>query len=285
MINEIKRFILKTSILILSLIFILVFLFMFRFISTKSISWKLPSNKNVLFMGASHIQRGIDPKYYPSASNLAAASERYLFTYLKVKKIVKENSQIDTLFLQFATTDIQKNTDSKYYSKNEMSRFLPLYFPFLSSEDWEIYANNKSDALNLLVQKVFRNIPHNLSDYGRYKPNTGFFERKKEPYIMPKWSESGNAVNYRYLNKIIQICKEKKIKLIFLYMPMYSKELFYDTNYFYNIYKNKYSDILFLDYSDWDCPDNFRNDEHHLNSAGAISFTKKLKSDLANKIQ
>ncbi len=157
---------------------------MFRFIFYKNqFRGELPSNKNVLFMGASHIQRGIDPKYYPSASNLAAASERYLFTYLKVKKIVKENSQIDTLFLQFAPTDIQKNTDSKYYSKNEMSRFLPLYFPFLSSEDWEIYANNKSDALNLLVQKFLEIFLIIYLTMEGIKPNTGFFERKKEPYM------------------------------------------------------------------------------------------------------
>lgn len=283
--KKIKLFLLKTSYLLITILLIISSLFFVRYFTTKSISWKLPKDKKTLFMGASHIEKGINPKYYPSSVNLAAGSERYMFTYIKLKKLLEQNNQLDTLFLQFAPTDIQVNTDSKYFSPNEMSRYLPLYSPLFSLEQWKIYSNNKITALTLLTQKILKKIPTNINKFGGYKPSFGVFIEKDKEYKMPVWSESGHDINYKYLNKIINLCVQRNIKVIFIYMPMYNKSSFYNTDYFYNIYKNKFSDIEFLDYSEWKCPNDYRNDEHHLNNIGAINFTKKLKKDLLVKIR
>ena len=231
-------------------------------------------------MGASHIERGINTDEYNSAINLASSSERYMFSYLKLKKLINDNPQIDTLFLEFAPTDIQKNTDSKYFQKNEMTHFIPLYSPYFSKEEWNIYSNYKMDILLTLFQNLTSNLPFELSDFGGYKVNEGFFDRNKEPYPNRQWLEVGNYINYSYLDKIVKTCQKNNIELLFLYMPMYNKDYYYDTNYFYKIYIEKFSNIPFLDYSDWDCPDTYRKDEHHLNKKGAIEFTKQLFENL-----
>lgn len=254
--------------------------FAYRVIQSQNISWKLPKSTHVLFMGASHIEKGINDSIYNGSINLAKGSERYLFTYLKLKHIVKNNPQIDTLFLQFAPTDIWKNTDSKYYSANEMSYFLPLYFPYFSNEEWSVYEGMKTSKVGtLLLQKTLKNLPYNIHSFGEFSPSEKIFDSNHDIYKMPIYQEKGHSINYKYLKKIISLSNEKNIKLLFLYMPMYKPQDFYDQDYFYKIYSKQFSNIKLLDYSKWHCPDNFRADEHHLNIAGAKEFTKKLVND------
>ncbi len=278
-----RRFILKTSSLVFFLFVVLIGLIASRYFYAQTISWQLPQEKNTLFMGASHIGRGINPEFYPSSINLASGGERYLFTFMKLLKLIEKNSQIDTLFLQFAPTDLQENTDSKYYDKSEMSHFLPLYFPFFSREEWNVYSNYRLDVLHLLIQKLPRKLPTALGDYGHYRASNNIFDRKKEPSPIRKWLKVGHSVNYQYLGKIIDVCEKHNIKLILLYMPMFRKDHYYDTEKFYSIYDKNYKGLTFLDYSDWDCPDEYRNDEHHLNKLGGKIFTKLLRADLSNK--
>ena len=125
-----KVFVKKTFYFTAIFFFIISAVFSYRIIRTKKISWELPASTHVLFMGASHILVGVNDSIYKGSLNIASSSERYLLTYLKLNNIVKINHHIDTVFLQFAPTDVWENTDSKYYSVNEMSHFLPLYFPF-----------------------------------------------------------------------------------------------------------------------------------------------------------
>ena len=49
---------------------------------SSSVDWRLPQQKHVLFMGASHIVHAIDDSITDSAINLAKESERYMFTYI-----------------------------------------------------------------------------------------------------------------------------------------------------------------------------------------------------------
>ena len=243
-------------------------------------SWEIDKTKSVLFMGASHIEKGINPEYFPSAINIASGSERYMFTFLKLKKLLNANKHIDTLFLQFAPTDIQKNTDSKYFNKGEMSYFTPLYFPYFNDHEWSIYSKHYYSVLKFLIQKSLKIIPFDIHGFGDYKKNIGEFNRNKKASPSRKWLEAGHTINYFYLDQIIELCKKHKIKLNLAYMPMFNKEFYYDIDYFYNTYRNKYSNIRFLDFSDWDCPDSYRKDEHHLNNIGADNFTKYFKQNV-----
>ncbi|MCC4229947.1 hypothetical protein [Zunongwangia profunda] len=248
-----------------------------RIEKTLNVRWKLSKNINTLFLGASHIQRGINDSIYIGGFNLADGSERYLFTYLKLKNLLASNSNIDSVFLEFAPTDIWLNTDSKYYSSNEMSKFLPMYFPFFSWEEWKVYMKmGKIKVLSFIGQKALKNIPKDISDFGGFSPSNRIFNSSLDKYTARDWAERGHKINYKYLEKITALCYEKKIKLIFIYMPMYRPENFYDQKYYYSTYKKQFSNVELLDFSGWDCPDSLRADEHHLNSIGANRFTKML---------
>jgi hypothetical protein len=282
-----KLFLKKTSVFIFGLFIIFVFLFFGRVIVTKMVSWKLPNNTHILFMGASHVQAGINPSFYNGSINIASSSERYMFTFLKLKELIKANHQIDTVYIQFAPTDIHKNTDTKYFQKNEMLHFLPLYSPLFTKKEWNYYLQTsietRDDAIKILINKMFSKFPTNINSYGGFTPFTSQFDREKEPYNMPVWLNKGSIINYHYLNEIIRLCDKNNIELFFIYMPMYNKYHFYDIDYFYKQYKEHFKNVKLLDYSDWTCSDSLRKDEHHLNKLGAENFTKKLKTDISFK--
>jgi hypothetical protein len=281
-----RRFLKKTFLFIFGLFVIAVSLFIARYILTNSINWELPNDKHIIFMGASHIQAGINPSVYEGSINIASSSERYMFTFLKLNELIKANPQIDTVFLQFAPTDLHKNTDTKYFQKNEMLHFLPLYYPLFSKKEWGYYLKSSFETKNDFAEVLFKNlnlrIPKNMISFGGFSPLVGQFDRNTEPYNMPEWLVQGSTINDYYLNEIINLCKKNSIELFLIYMPMYNKNHFYDIVFFYKKYKEHFSSIPFEDYSDWNCPDYYRKDEHHLNKIGAIVFTKKLKKDFSS---
>ena len=86
----------------------------------------------------------------------------------------------------------------------------------------------------------------------------------------------GHKVNYHYLREIIKLCHARGIKLYFLETPTYHPEYYYDQVYFYKAYQENFSDIEFIDYSDWEMKDDERYDAHHLNHKGAIRFTREI---------
>ncbi|WP_116126270.1 hypothetical protein [Lewinella sp. IMCC34183] len=275
------RFI-KTTLLFLGILGgMLLLTFAYRWVTIRSIDWSLPDDTHVLFVGASHIAKGVNDSLYEGSANLALGSERYLFTYLKLERLLTANPQVDTVFLEFAPTDMHRNTDSKYYTANEMSLYLPLYFPYFSEEEWKLYGRtNAPTVATLLVQKVLKDIPRSIRTYGRFNPSEKQFDSRQDQHEIAEWLDRGHAINYRYLNKIISLCEAEGVNLIFLYMPMFRPSEFYDEEYYYATYRDQFSQIELLDYSDLELPDNFREDEHHLNKFGARFFTERLVADL-----
>jgi len=259
----------------------IVLVFVLRVGWVRSIDWQFAGDKHVIFIGASHIAKGIDDTLYEGSVNLGLASERYLFTYLKLQNVLAANPQIDTAFLEFAPTDMHKNTDSKYYSANEMGLFLPMYFPYFTREEWKLYAKiGLSRSGTLLLQKVVKDLPQNYRSFGRYRPSDIVFSPDKSKREDVKWLEKGTEINYRYLNKIITLCNDHGIKLYLLYMPMYDAENSYNQAYFYQAYKRNFSAVEFLDYSRLEIPDHYRENEDHLNRSGAQLFTNQLIHDM-----
>ena len=91
---------LKSFLFISFLFTVLIFsLFLVRYYVARHINWSLSKEKHILFMGASHVCRGVDDSLTKEAINLGSPSERYLYTYIKLLHYVGNNPQVDTVFL------------------------------------------------------------------------------------------------------------------------------------------------------------------------------------------
>lgn len=246
---------------------------------SSSINWKLPEQKHVLFMGASHIVYAINDSITPSAIDLAKASERYMFTYMKLQHLLEHNHQIDTIFLECAPTDLFEHADDKYFKDNEMVSFFATFYPLFNANQWMMYKNKFASAFTLLFRKTvidyIKGINYTYFS-SKYRARTKTLDRSKVKYD-PMKGIYGHEINYMYLRKIIDLCNEKGVKLYFLYCPVYKPEYYYDQDYYYNAYKTYFSDVELLDYSHYPMEDDERYDAHHLNDKGALKFTKMLK--------
>lgn len=273
----IKKLFLVTSLFVL----LLVLAFSTKYIIVNSHEWKVPSRVQVLFMGASHITRGIDDSLIETALNWSSPSERYMYTYIKLEHLLNDNKQIDTVFLQCSATDLWEDTDYKYHDANEQSKYVKCYWPFMSKEQLAVYKDEPLQALHLALNGLFATEDITQSKWwntlGGYAPLSTCFDRKDMRPDREKPRGYGHEVNYEYLRKINMLCKEKKVKLILLQCPVLHLEYYYDMDYFYNALHKEFSDIEFADFSELDIPDEYRYDPHHLNKAGAEYFTKILK--------
>jgi hypothetical protein len=246
-------------------------------------SWSIPQEKHILVMGASQLVLGFDDSLSNEAFNIAGKSERYMYTYLKLKYLFRDNPQVDTLLLECAPTDLWQHADDKYHVENEQLAFIPLYLPIMGKEELTIFKTEPVQVISIFIKSI--------ADFKYYIPTSYFnlqggYSReissldttKVIPH--PIEGERGFTTNYKYLHKIIALCKEHNVKLIFVYGPMYHPEYFYDQDFFYQAYNKEFSEIELLDYSHWPVPQNEMYDAHHLNYRGAQRFTKELMKRL-----
>ena len=266
------------SFLFLSLLVCLIIL---RATIVRSHSWELPAQKHIMFMGASHLNHAIDDSMTKSAVNWTKGSERYMFTYIKLERLLKQNPQLDTVFLELAPTDLWAETDYKYFDEKEQAGFVPYYWPLFDFDNLSIYKSQPIQVLSSICSHLLDFKGLTRESYwellGGYNNVSDVMDITK---VKPKIDSNkgfGQKINYLYLNKIIDLCKDKGVKLIFLETPTYHPEYYYDVDYFYKAYRENFSDIEFADYSKWSIPLDEMYDAHHLNHKGAVRFTNEIK--------
>lgn len=278
-----KKYCLRVLLFVGIIITLISILMILRVSINRNMSWKIPAEKHVLFVGASHIERGIDDNLMKSGINYANSSERYLFTYLKLKYLLRDNPQIDTVFLQCAPTDLWENADDKYHTDNEAALYISLFCTLFDKDEYAVYGNSLKRLLKFTVKSLFKPQYYQPKEFfkqmGGYigeNENKGVLKPEKVVPNMIKGSY-GHDINYEYLRKIDTLCNELGVKLYLVYCPVYHPEYFYNQEYYYNAYYKYFSDIELLDYSRWDIPLDEFYDAHHLNHKGAAHFTNELK--------
>ena len=286
-----RQFIYQVLEISLCFLFVVFLLACVRVYYANKIDWKLPKEKHVLFLGASHPYHGINDSLLVSAKNISHPSERYLYTYLKLQKLLETNSQVDTIFLEGSSTDLWQDTDYKYYDINEQSYYIPAYWPLFGMDEWKVVLKKPRSVISYfgttLLKRDFFHPQTYLESFGG-KPTVE--ERKKVidlksvrrswalDKVKTEYGDYGYEVNYKYLRKIVDLCKQKGIKLYLIGYPLYNESLTYDRDFCARMRKKNFNDVEYLDYVNWKVPDSCRMDAHHLNGRGAVLFTNELKN-------
>ncbi|MBP3253722.1 MAG: hypothetical protein J6M30_04375 [Bacteroidales bacterium] len=261
---------------------IVLLLLTIRYEVVKNHSWRLPEQKHILFMGAAHIVHGIDDSMLEEAINVVSPSERYMYTYIKLKNIIAENPQVDTVFMELAATDLWEDTDYKYHTPNEQSHYVKNYWPLFDEDNWRVFKNEPFQVMGVVVSSITSLRETGQTSWwkglGGYELKKSVIDPNKKLELKNYVPNSGHAVNYEYLHRIIGLCMSNGIKLYFLDAPVYRIEDIYDVVYFQEAYERNFSEIEFLDYSEWSIPMDERGDGSHLNDKGAKRFTNEIKN-------
>jgi len=223
------------------------------------------NNVDLLLIGSSHLYTGINPKNLSSALGLnsfilASPGTRVIDHYYTLEEALKVSTpkviiietyglrshepyqlKNDLLSNQFKSFSARRNTLLKLQSTPLL--FSPKHYPYCWSNTLRnhnfIFNNNKQISENIKISKKRRKIKKDLY-LGRYVR----FQSGIEDSIINQYKINGAPVDGEkyeinenssfYIQKIINLCEENKIKLVFLTLPMYQEHI---KN--YNVWKKR----------------------------------------------
>lgn len=249
-------------------------------------------NNNIVYavFGHSHPECAFNDTLINNFKNFSESGESYLYTYSKLKYFLQQNSSINTVFIEFTNNQIEEIMNEWIWGDNNLSN-LSVYFPFLGfNENKIILMNNcwgliKNSPLVIkknisYIVKLDLNFSHKLGGYlylNRSKTDSllKYNSTSKLPLSRHKLSE----YNILYLEKIINFCNDKNIKVILIRTPVHPKwnGLANEQN-FLNIVRTRFSKVEFLDFKNYPLSNAEFADLEHLNYWGAKKFSIWINS-------
>jgi hypothetical protein len=281
-----KKLITKFSLFILLLgsIIVLSFIVISKIIIEKA-SFKLHKPVGSIVLGNSHTEFALNDSIITDFTNISQSGESYFYTYVKLKEMVKDNPEIETVFLAFSNEVIDVGMDEWTWGDQYISYRFPKFAPFMDFHHHYILAyNNPKSYIENLSKSIKKNSGKILSnDYRFINHHIGPFknlnqivedpeETKEKPSQMIKVELS--PVNLAYLDKIVSFCHEKRINLLFIRCPLHPKYTgYYNESELKHLLKTRYSTIQFLDFANFPLESADYFDLEHLNFNGSKKFS------------
>ncbi len=282
-----------------SLIFLLSFILiaLSNYVLVKIQGIKISGNKHILILGDSNTQNSINDSIFESAANLSDPADSYYYSFLKLREILSTNNKIDTVLISFAPHNIFDNgwllDEKNIYSKFRM------YYPFMEWNDFSFLLSKNTHAVLAAIPAIPLSAFKNL--YSKVRGNRflygGFVQLNRNilPEVQQKLKDgeplpffkiptkfSVSSEEIFYLDKIIALCENKKIKLYLINTPKRDELLQYPkygVKEFNQLYDSKYKNIDYLDLSKLKLEDEDYGDFVHLNKSGSTHFSKIIANE------
>ncbi len=283
----------KISIFILNLFGIGVLLIIIFLISTniKSKSFKIDDTYTDVFLGDSHVRYTVNDTLLAHSISLANSSESIYFSYHKLKLLLKSNQTIETVHLGFSYHNISDYYDQYINGKYSQS-VAPNYFYILSfNEQLQMFKWN-SRRLPSFVRailksgiKIWRN--ENTFTGGFDNPytnttanNATMDERLKLQYYTNDTLNSFSALNLKYFDNIVELCKEQQVELVIINTPVHAYFLSKVPQKFIDRYNSiiNSNNLRIIDLTLMDLPDtSFQAEGDLVSMEGSMRGTDELK--------
>lgn len=268
-------------------------IFCVLFVTAVLLFWKVVTfnrselcciNKEILFLGNSRIQYGINDDSLQNVFNFGLNADNYFFSYLKLKLMKKYNPQINIVYLGYDKTSVF------HYFKSSDDKFHPFYWDLLDTEDIKfIFTEDRAclssplhwlKILYPLLSYIKKNDIKELGLGGYTRLNRDKLQQAIQKFKQTEKAEIEQK-QILYLDKIISFCQENNIQLYFLNMPSYP--ISYNKRndeMLDSIAITRYPQIEYHDYEFFNLPDSCYGDIYHINYKGANTFTKFFKETI-----
>lgn len=284
---------------------IIVFIFTFGLITMlliqinnyvlNSYVFKTKPQVNKLILGSSTTECAINDNIFKNSINMSISAEPIFYSYLKMKKIIELNPNIDTVILAISpksiTTEIDKNW--LYNSEHFTSRIGNYFFLMNENDKKTLISHFRNEYYYIsyanVVLRAYRNMKEYLVGdikeiYGGYAPlkRDKLKEALKRLDTQDKRRFFPSQVQFKYLDKFENYSKLKNIKIIFISTPIRKEYVEKNKNLYFkfdSIYVNRYSHIKHLDYTNFKLPDSAYADLFHLNQIGSTIFSNHLNKN------
>ena len=290
-----KHFIIRLMHFTLILLLILFFFISGIFISNRLLMLKchIPGDADTLIVGDSHIMWSIDDSEIPRVKNISLNAEGYIYSYKKLNYILSRYPKVKYVYIGAGYHNFSDYYDNYIYGK-QFQFFIQRYLGILNIDDYlQIIKRNKlADLPDFLIQ-IIRGGSKNIvkqecnlvSGFPEEKMTQTFNEEKmlariSEQYFYKDGLRNVSALNVMYFKKLIDLCEEKNIKIIFLRTPVssaYVSRVPLKFKEFYNDLINLYN-ISCFDFPNNNLgPGKFLPDGDHVNYYGSKIVTAEFK--------
>jgi hypothetical protein len=259
---------------------------------------KLDKNISRVFAGDSNIECAVNDSLISNSINIAQSGEAYLYSYIKLKSLLKYNSQIKTIFLGFSPWDLLKDTEVRWLFSDEfvIEKITSYNYLFNFSEKTVLLKRKPVAYIRGLMKSVINNFKMYINSFELGETNSrvigfGGYEfvtrdKLQEEIKMNLFREqtfTEGQIQEIYLRKISHLCVQNSVKLVLFNTP---KHIFYNTNIDRTIkqnwltVRNSLPGDSLLDLSTLNFPDSCFGDLTHLNYIGAKVFSEYLNENL-----
>ena len=275
--------------------------------------WLTQNSKDVqvFALGASTVLYDIDPQYLNKKGfNAAHLSQSLKYDHFIFNKFIDQMPSLEYVIMgiEYWSPFLDMGNSPEWWRV----KFYNIHYGgnFYKREgkyNYELYFRNvetfKSAANGLLTIMGLKNESRRTVNDMGYAANytlnnrtdnwdNGEYEVNRHNILISETIEEGVIVhNKKYLDDIINKCKERDIKVLLVNFPMYKsyrdlqlEEYLKTRNEFCNYFEEKYENVQFYDFSD---DERFTEDDYydanHLNEFGTKKFTMILDSVMNNQ--
>jgi hypothetical protein len=259
------------------------------------VSFKIPNDKSIIINGDSHTGCAINDSIFTHAINISQGGKNYLFTYLELRKFLEVNHHISTVILSFSRVN-----SIGFYNDIDLSFRIPSRFPLLQKDDvLSLIDINRKVFFNSILKspRLF------IALYIFKKGTITYKDLQIGGYMKLDWNKLESDIELRnnreithtnemtrkqqihpqyehgYLLKIVELCREKNVKLILFNSPIYNPDKYGNKTALTKYIDNYLSEIKYLDFSDFALPVDGYGDIIHLNYKGAEIFSRYLEDN------
>lgn len=253
---------------------------------------------DTLIIGDSHPMWSIDTSNFETIKNISLSAEGYIYTYYKLKHLLNHESHISHIYLGFSYHNLSGYYDH-YISGIEFKHFIHQYLGVMNTNDFiQVFKNNPLDIFqiskNILQRGARSGLKMQCTLYGTF-PESKKLEQYNTTQMQQRiqWQYYDNGQlrnpsesNIRYLDKIINLIKEKNIKLTIISTPLHQQYFELIPGEYKRIYQNyiRNNQLDLYNFNDLNLPDSyFLPDADHINYHGAVLTTAKFREYHENR--
>lgn len=262
---------------------------------TRSQSFRLPNNENIVFLGNSHMECAVNDTIVKNSFNFARSNDYTEQVYIKLKLLKRYNSQIDTVIIGYDNVLLSQDLDkpvlgiiSPYYydqyTINDITEIIKQSsFKYVSSHFYEPFDSIKIGKVLPTLWGENINIK-NINKLGGYE----YLVRDKlQKHIeLEQYSQIRNLkfdnLSIYFLDKTLKFCDQNDITPIFLFTP-HHKSSKLDIHTYKNYYNRNLKHIKYYDLREMELDDSCFGDKNHLNYKGARIFSEYLETEVIHK--
>ncbi|PCJ55380.1 MAG: hypothetical protein COA79_20870 [Planctomycetota bacterium] len=252
----------------------------------------IPLDKTILLIGDSHPACSVNDSILKNTFNLSKGGTTYFETYLKLKRVLETNKNINTVILGYSYGDLSKYRDKWIKDPAKAKKLFTswLYLFDLQLFLSYLYENPSGTLINFpkSIRYGMNSMLHSrpkenkISEFGGYhKLNGSKLRIAKEKFLIRDKSFDLKVSEFqlKYLIKIYKLVLAKNKKLILLNTPIHpiaEKDHAPLKPFYFSVVKDKLPKAALINHSNMYLPEEYFSDLDHLNFKGAKFYSEWL---------